>query len=126
MFPEPLHKCPEASPSALAEVRQPARFRTSRAGTPPRLACLWLLLSAALSGRVSAQGVGTMQVTARVLPAGASWTGLSEARAAALAVLRDSSSRSSSRRTDLVRAYAELQGVGSRRRLLITLHHPHN
>lgn len=126
MFPVPLHKRPTASRSALAEVRELARYWTSVAGPLPRLVCLSLLLFVARSGRVSAQGLGTMQVTARVLPAGPSWTGLSEARAAALAVLGDPASRSSNRRTDLVRAYAELQGVGSRRRLLITLHHPHN
>ncbi len=122
----PLHKCPGAFHSGLAEARQLAQYPTSPAGPPLRLLCLSLLLSAALSGRVSAQAIGTMQVTARVLPAGPSWTGLSEARAAALAVLGDPFSRSSTRRTDLVRVYAELQGVGSRRRLLITLHHPHN
>ena len=126
MFPVPLHKRQAAARVAFGEARQLAEYPTSPAGPLLRLVCLSVLLSAALSGRVSAQAIGTMQVTARVLPAGPSWTGLSEARAAALAVLGGPSSRSSSRRTGLVKVDAELQGVGARRRLLITLHHPHN
>jgi hypothetical protein len=110
----------------LVEVPQLARYWTSPAGPILRLLGLSSLLALALPQGVSAQGIGTMQVSARVLPAGPTWTALSEARAAAQAVLADPHTRSSSRSTQLVRAYAELQGVGSRRRLLITLHHPHN
>lgn len=125
MFPVPLPKDSGAA-RFLAEVPQLARYWTSPVGPLLRLVCLSSLLAAALPGRVSAQGIGTMRVSARVLPAGPTWTALSEARAAAWAVLDDPFVRSSSRRAHLVTAYAELQGVGARRRLLITLHHPHN
>ena len=125
MFPLLL---PQFSGAArfLAEVPQLARYWTSPPGSLLRLVGLSSLLAAALPGRVSAQGVGTMQVSARVLPGGPTWTALSEARAAALTVLGDPFARSSNRRTHLVKTYAELQGEGFRRRLLITLHHPHN
>jgi hypothetical protein len=67
-----------------------------------------------------------MQVAARVVPATTSWTGVREARAAALAILEHPAPGWTVRRAGVVRTTAELQGWGSRRRVLVTIHHPHN
>jgi hypothetical protein len=91
-----------------------------------RLACLAALLSAGTSGGAHAQGIGTMQVTARVLPARPSWVALEETRAAALAVLHEPSTPAGRRRSRLVLTRAEFQAQGSRRTLVVTLDYPHN
>lgn len=68
-----------------------------------------------------------MQVTAQVVPAPAGWTGLAEARLAALALLRQPLRGTVVRRAGLVRARAELVGAaGDPHLLVVTIQHPHN
>jgi hypothetical protein len=91
-----------------------------------RLAGLAALLSAGLSGEASAQSIGTLQATARVVPAAASWEALEQARTAAVLALQASEGGPGVSRTELVRTSTVLQGSGDGRRLLVTLEHPRN
>jgi hypothetical protein len=74
----------------------------------------------------SAQALGTMQVTATVLPADAGWRALSEARGAARRLLQTPWTSRATRAAGLVQARAELASVDGRRRLLVTIHYPRN
>jgi hypothetical protein len=67
-----------------------------------------------------------MQVTARVLPATASWTAIQEARAAIGPQAGTPARAPVVRRQGLVRTSTEVQGPADRRRLVVTLQHPHN
>jgi hypothetical protein len=91
-----------------------------------QLALLLALLAAGAPGGVSAQAAGTMQVTARVLPAEAGWSGLAEARSLVRGVLEAPRMAPATRRAGLVRTRAELAPINGRRRLLVTIHYPHN
>jgi hypothetical protein len=91
-----------------------------------RVAVPVALLAPGLPGGVSAQALGTMQVSARVLPGRPSWSGLSEAQGLARRLLQAPSSSPATSRTGLVRTRAELASVNGRRRLLVTIHYPHN
>jgi len=92
-----------------------------------RLAVLSGFLLLGLAGPSSAQGLGTLQVTAQVVPATAAWTGLAEAAVAAQGAAREATAgQTLIRRTGLVHARAEMHGSGGRRLLLVTIHHPHN
>jgi hypothetical protein len=126
MFPVPLHLSRHGGCPALAGAGRPTQDRTSAAGVILRLACVTALLFTVVSGRALAQGIGTMQVTARVLPAGPSRVALEETRAVTAAALREPWTLSTIRRTRLVRTRADLLAQGSRRTLVITLHYPHN
>ena len=92
----------------------------------PGLGLVTLLVAVASPDGVSAQALGTMQVTARVLPGGPGWAGYSEARALARQVDSASASASETRHVGLVQARAEVASGQGRRRLLITIHYPHN
>ena len=126
MFPAPLHTRHERPLWGTLDAPQVAGDRTSVVPAALRLAGLTLLLATALSQSARAQASGTLQVTAHVLPAAASWSAWHEARAAIQALRRDPSAGSTVRRSGLVRTSAELQEAGSRRRLVVTLQHPHN
>lgn len=67
-----------------------------------------------------------MQVSARVLPAHAGWTALGEVRALAQAILARPTVTPRTSRRGLVQTRAELAPADGRRRLLLTIHHPHN
>ena len=126
MFPPPLQiwlRQPLARPHASLRV---ARDRTCAGSAAVRLAGLILLLAVGLSQRAGAQASGTLQVTARVRPAAASWSALHEARAAVRALRREPFREPTVRRSGLVSTRTELQGAGSRRRLVVTLQHPRN
>jgi hypothetical protein len=103
---------------------------TRGAVQPPRLGAAWglaalrlgglsVLLAMGLSRQVSAQAIGTMQVTARVIPASASWAALTEAQEAARAP-------SPVRRAGLTLTSVELQARGARRSLVVTINYPQN
>jgi hypothetical protein len=79
-----------------------------------------------LTGISSAQAIGTMQVSARVVAASAAWTGLSEAGLAARGAVGTPATRLLIRRNGLVRSVAEIRTVGNRREVLVTIQHPHN
>jgi hypothetical protein len=84
-------------------------------------------LSAALPGAASAQALGTMQVTARVLSGGPSWVGLAEAQALTRQVPLSPSGGTEIRRAGLVQARAAALGsTGGPRRLLITIDYLRN
>jgi|SRR5919109_1158914 hypothetical protein len=100
--------------------------QTSRLSAFARAGVLPLLLLTSLPCRVSAQGLGTMQVTARVLPGGPAWAGLHEAHALARQVLSSPVESPETRRAGLVHTRAEITSEGGRRRLLITVQYPHN
>ena len=96
------------------------------AGATLRLGVLAMALVAAFPAGASAQALGTMQVTARVLPGPPAWAGLTEAQALARQVLLSSSAGPQIRRAGLVQARAELASTGERRSLLVTVHYPRN
>ena len=100
--------------------------RTCRNGALRGLGLITLLAAVARPDGVSAQSLGTMQVTARVLPGGPGWTGFFEARALARQVGSAPVSDSETRHVGLVQARAEVAPGQGRRRLLITIHYPHN
>ena len=104
--------------------------RTCRAGGILRLAASVGLLALGLPGTSSAQALGTMQVSARVVTASVSWTGLVEARAAARIAAGRLPGLALVRRGGLVHATAQIQPSGGRpsgpRLLIVTLQHPHN
>jgi len=101
-----------------------------RAGGILRLAALLGLLALGLPGTSSAQALGTMQVTARVVPATVGWTGLAEARVAARSAAERQPGMALVRRGRLVHATAEIHPSGGRsggpRLLIVTIQHPHN
>ena len=84
------------------------------------------LLALGLPGTSSAQAIGTMQVGARVIPASAAWTGLSEAGLVARAAVGAATHGPLIRRNGLVRSATEIRAVGSRREVVVTLQHPYN
>jgi hypothetical protein len=100
--------------------------RWSWVGAVVRLGLLPGLLLAAVPGVVSAQSLGTMQVTARVLPGRPGWAGLSEARGLTRNVLSAPWTGTRTHRAGLVLTRAELAPAERRRRLLVTIHYPHN
>ncbi len=68
-----------------------------------------------------------MQVSARVVPATAAWTGVAEAATAALeAALRPRSGVVLVRRTGVVQTQAEVLSAEDRPLLLVTVQHPRN
>ncbi len=119
----PLARTPSdrAPPGAAVSTR-----RGCSAGAIVRLGLLAGPLMVAFPGWASAQALGTMQVTARVLPGGPSWAGLAEARVLAREALLSPAAGWDIRRGGLVQARAEVATTGGRRRLLVTVHYPRN
>jgi hypothetical protein len=101
-----------------------------RPGWILRMAAVLGFLALGLPGSSSAQGLGTMQVAARVVPASVSWTGLAEARVATRGAAGQQPGRAMIRRGRLVHATAEIHPssglAGARRLLIVTIQHPHN
>ena len=114
--------CPDRTPASAA----PDRRRGGSASAMLRLGLLAVPLMVAFPGGASAQGLGTMQVTARVLPGPPPWAGLTQAQALAQQVLLASSAGPEIRRVHLVQARAELTSTGGRRRLLVTVNYLRN
>ena len=115
----------------ITPVRSPARAPALRRRCLPtgailRLAFLTVPLAAALPAGASAQALGTMQVTARVLPGRPSWTAVSVARILAEQLHLSPSSSPTVRRAGLVHARADLVPVAGSRRLRITVDYPRN
>jgi len=125
MFPSRLQSEPRSLGSA-PDAPVAGAGPTCRSGALPGLGLITLLVAVACPGGVSAQALGTMQVTARVLPGGPGWAGFSEARALARQVGSAVASHSETRHVGLVQARAEVASGQGRRRLLITIHYPHN
>ena len=119
----PLARTPSdrVPPGAAVSTR-----RGRSAGAMLRLGLLAVPLMAAFPGSASAQALGTMQVTARVLPGRPSWAGLAEAQILAREALLSPAAGSDIRRAGLVQARAEIATTGGRRRLLVTVHYPRN
>jgi KaiC/GvpD/RAD55 family RecA-like ATPase len=106
---------------------------TAAAAGHPRLAChaariaiLAGLLALGLPVTSSAQALGTMQVTAHVLPASAAWAGITLTAAAARSAIRSQSGLPHTSRDGLVHARSEIVESGGRRRLLVSIQYPHN
>ena len=125
MFPSRLQSGPRSLDSAPGVPVAGAAW-TCRKRAIWGLGLVTLLVSVASPDGVSAQALGTMQVTARVLPGGPGWAGISEARALARQVGSAPASHSETRHVGLVQARAEVASGQGRRRLLITIHYPHN
>ena len=100
--------------------------RPSSAGLALRVAPFVALLSAALPGGVSAQALGTMQVTARVVPAEAGWSGLAAARTLAREVLSRPAGPGEVRWGDVARIEAAMVSGKGPRELLVTVDYPRN
>jgi hypothetical protein len=90
-----------------------------------RIPALLGLLALALPGTSAAQASGTMQVSARVLPATAAWTGVTEAGLAAQSLSQRGFSTPAVRRTGTAFARAERHPADDRR-VLVTVHYPRN
>jgi hypothetical protein len=84
----------------------------------------WLALG--LPQTSSAQALGMMQVTARVVAASVAWTGIAEAGEVARTAAREQYGRPLVRRSGLVHARAEIHPSEGRRLLIVTIQHPHN
>jgi hypothetical protein len=126
MFTARFHIASVRPRPAPARAAGTSQDRASRAGGILPMAALSGFLALGLPGTASAQALGTMQVTARVVPASAAWTGLAEAGVVARSVARQEPGRPLIRRNGLVQARAEIRPSGGRRLLLVTIHHPHN
>jgi hypothetical protein len=113
-----------AGPAPAGAAGHSPRGRS--AGAMPRLGLLAALLMASFPGWASAQALGTMQVTARVLPGRPGWAGLAETQIVARKALLSPTAASDVRRAGLVQARAELATTGGRRRLLVTVDYPRN
>ena len=100
--------------------------RGCSAGAMLRLGLLAGPLMVAFPGWASAQALGTMLVTDRVLPGRPAWAGLAEAQMLAREALLSLAAGSDVRRAGLVQARAELATIGGRRRLLVTVDYPRN
>jgi hypothetical protein len=124
MFTPRSHSRSVASRPALGG-RVTGTVPRSRTAAVLRLGLLSPLLAASVPDGVSAQALGTMQVTARVLPGQPGWTAVSEAGALVRYVV-STGAGAQSRHADLVQARSEVASVRGRRRLLITIHYPHN
>jgi hypothetical protein len=74
----------------------------------------------------SAQAVGTLQVTARVVSGTVAWAGLTEVRAAVEALSERASVGPQVRRSGLLRTRAEVRITGGQGRVVVTVHHPRN
>jgi hypothetical protein len=74
----------------------------------------------------SAQAVGTMQATARVVPASVAWAAMAEGREAAHRAAGERPGRYVLSRGGLLLTRAEIRPFGGRRLLIVTVHHPHN
>ena len=97
------------------------RPRTFLPGLLARCTAVAAALALGLPGVSHAQALGTMQVSARVVPAGAAWTGLAESRLAAR-----SQAWPVVRRTGVVLTRAQVVRRAGHPLLLVTIHHPHN
>ena len=119
----PLTRAPSDPPptGAAAGTR-----RGCSAGAMLRLGLLAVPLVVSFPGWASAQALGTMQVTARVLPGRPGWAGLAEAQVLAREALLSPAAGSDIRRAGLVEARARLTTTGGRRCLLVTVDYPRN
>jgi len=115
-------------------LKSPGRTRPTaeRAGTvgPPggsliRLVLLGLL-AVGLPRMSYAQALGTMQVTARVIPGAVAWSGLAEAQAAARSAAGTRSWMPVVRRGRLVQARAEIRASAGLGLVVVTINHLRN
>jgi hypothetical protein len=112
----------------------PSLIRTGRGSTEQASPAAGILRLAAVSGFLalslpetsSAQALGTMQVTARVIPASVAWSGVAEAGLAARSVAQWNAGRPLIQRNGLVHTRAEIRPTESRPLLVVTVHYPHN
>jgi hypothetical protein len=125
--PQTIFDRPLRSPGQAAGAPVGQRLRAG--GILRGLASMGLI-AMGFPGALSAQALGTMQIAARVVPASVAWTGLAEARIAARSVAEGQSGLALTRRGRLVHATAEIHPssgrADDRRRLIITIQHPHN
>ena len=113
--PRGLHAASSVHPGCAAPAR--------------RILCLLTLtggLASTLPRTSSAQAQGTMQVTARVVPASVAWAGVAEVGQALRSATGDPAGRVSVRRGRLTQARTEIRSSGGRRLLIVTIQHPHN
>jgi hypothetical protein len=125
MFPPRLSVGRPRSDPVLTGAPAPS-WHASLVASMLRLGLLVAPLAAALPGTASAQALGTMQVTARVLPGLPSWAGLAEVQGMTRQALLAPSGGTKIRRAGLVQARAALASGGGPRRLLITIDYPRN
>ena len=98
----------------------------SPAGQMLRLGPLVALFSAALPGGVSAQAFGTMQVTAHVVPAEASWGALTTAQTLAWELLSRPTGPRALRGGEVARVEAAVAAGEGPPRLRVTIDYPRN
>lgn len=100
--------------------------RAVLAGGFLRLAVLLASLPLGLPRTLYAQALGTMQVTARVVPAAVAWDGVAEAREAAQSAALVPSGRPLVLRGRLIQTRAEIWPSAGPGLLVVTIHHLHN
>ena len=91
-----------------------------------RFGAFCALLALVSPRTAEAQTLGTLQVSARVVPASAAWTGVSEANLAARQAIGARAAGALVRENGVVLTRAELLPSGDRRVLLVTVQHPRN
>jgi len=99
---------------------------TVPAGGVLRWTVLLGILGLAFPRTSYAQAVGTMQVTARVVPASVAWTAVAEAREAARSVVRDPSALPVVRGGRLLQARAEIHDSTGPGLVIVTVQHLRN
>jgi hypothetical protein len=119
-----------------SKLRSPGRrFATDRPrtflpGVLARSAVIAGVLALGVPGLSHAQAGGTMQVSARVVPAEAAWSGLAESRLAAQSLAAHSSVSGPGllvvRRSGVVVTRAQVVRRAGEPLLLVTVQHPHN
>jgi hypothetical protein len=125
MFPLRPPVRPPRHRQLLARIPAGSR-RSSLLGWLLRLGLLIVPSATALPSGVSAQALGTMQVTARVLPGRPGWTALAEVQALAREVILTPDVLPEARGTGLVQVRGNLDWIAGRRRLLVTVDYPRN
>jgi hypothetical protein len=125
MVPLAFHAASAGWAPSPVESAPAAAGRLSWTGTAGRIAALVGLVALGVPTASAAQALGTMQVTARVLPASAAWAGIVAAGAAAQEAIQTQSG-TSAYHNGLIRVRSEIRASKDYRLVLVTIDYPHN
>jgi hypothetical protein len=126
MFPASIHSWARPLRRPRPGTARPAHLSTSPTSAGARIAWLAASLVVTLPTGASAQGTGTMQVTARVLPGRPPWHALAEVASAVAAFSPAPGPGGARPRSGVVRAGVEVLREGERQSLVVTVQHPVN
>ena len=126
MFTARIHIRSTRQPATLDLVAQGGKDCRPLTGKILRFGAFCGLLALGLPVMAAAQATSTMQVSARVVPAAAAWTGLSEAGLAVRQGVRLQAGQSLVRANGVVQTRAQVLRSDDRSLLLVTVQHPRN